>query len=543
MSASMSLTDKTAFGFLVTDVTRLMRKHFDRRAVRFRPHARAMACAQAPAYSEGMSQSEFAEAAGNGTDRHWPCHRPTAESGLRRTPCRSGRPPHLAIVSDRSAPTPSSTTWNKFPTNFSGRPSAALPRRHENLMSRAGPHETESYAAMDDIARKAMTENNTTSPAAEVLPAKKARKKRNLVLWIRGSRRRAVVGAYLYVTSRPIRFDGQCLCGSRSCDHRVAGPRPRHRGARARKSGSQERRCAFPIDCAAAGNRRRAHTRRRLDSVHSLLEAARDGFHFRASDCESADEALRINQRHTNACRNCARKRSVAQKDVDDAANNLANARGTRDSDVAALSPKRRSLIGGLPTTPDEKLAALQIRAGAVRAGQTRSRTCHRACADGRNDRQAESAAGRFSRDRTGGDAADCDASRCGSTPISRKPNLTNVGSIRPATVEVDTYPGKKWQAHVASISPASGAEFSILPPQNATGNWVKIVQRIPVRVVDRRPRPRSDSARGHERHCGNRYRQAEFASRPHRRRREAPADTRGPEVEVSRDEQYRADS
>ena len=53
----------------------------------------------------------------------------------------------------------------------------------------------------------------------------------------------------------------------------------------------------------------------------------------------------------------------------------------------------------------------------------------------------------------------------------------------QPATIEVDSYPGVKWKAHVASIAPASGAEFSVLPPQNATGNWVKIVQRIPVRL------------------------------------------------------------
>lgn len=51
------------------------------------------------------------------------------------------------------------------------------------------------------------------------------------------------------------------------------------------------------------------------------------------------------------------------------------------------------------------------------------------------------------------------------------------------ATIEVDSYPGVKWNAHVASIAPASGAEFSVLPAQNATGNWIKIVQRIPVRL------------------------------------------------------------
>ena len=53
----------------------------------------------------------------------------------------------------------------------------------------------------------------------------------------------------------------------------------------------------------------------------------------------------------------------------------------------------------------------------------------------------------------------------------------------QPATIKVDSYPGVKWKAHVASIAPASGSEFSVLPAQNATGNWVKIVQRIPVRV------------------------------------------------------------
>ena len=51
------------------------------------------------------------------------------------------------------------------------------------------------------------------------------------------------------------------------------------------------------------------------------------------------------------------------------------------------------------------------------------------------------------------------------------------------ARVEVDTYPGVKWHARIASISPSSGAEFSVLPAQNASGNWVKVVQRIPVRL------------------------------------------------------------
>ena len=65
-----------------------------------------------------------------------------------------------------------------------------------------------------------------------------------------------------------------------------------------------------------------------------------------------------------------------------------------------------------------------------------------------------------------------------------KETDLTHVAVGQPASVEVDTYPGRKFKAKVVSISPASGAQFSVLPAQNATGNWVKIVQRIPVRVV-----------------------------------------------------------
>ena len=61
---------------------------------------------------------------------------------------------------------------------------------------------------------------------------------------------------------------------------------------------------------------------------------------------------------------------------------------------------------------------------------------------------------------------------------------LTHVKVGDPATVRVDTYPGRPIAARVASISPASGAEFAVLPPQNASGNWVKVVQRIPLRLA-----------------------------------------------------------
>jgi membrane fusion protein (multidrug efflux system) len=62
----------------------------------------------------------------------------------------------------------------------------------------------------------------------------------------------------------------------------------------------------------------------------------------------------------------------------------------------------------------------------------------------------------------------------------------TQLGEIRigmPATVAVDAYSGTKLQGTVTSIGAATGSEFSLIPAQNATGNWVKVVQRVPVRI------------------------------------------------------------
>jgi membrane fusion protein (multidrug efflux system) len=51
------------------------------------------------------------------------------------------------------------------------------------------------------------------------------------------------------------------------------------------------------------------------------------------------------------------------------------------------------------------------------------------------------------------------------------------------ATIEIDRYPGRRFSAVVTSVSPSTGSQFSMLPPENATGNWVKVVQRVPVRL------------------------------------------------------------
>jgi membrane fusion protein (multidrug efflux system) len=65
-----------------------------------------------------------------------------------------------------------------------------------------------------------------------------------------------------------------------------------------------------------------------------------------------------------------------------------------------------------------------------------------------------------------------------------KETDLTHLQVGQPATIEVDAYPDQQWQGHVSSITPGTGSEFSLLPAQNSTGNWVKVVQRITVNLA-----------------------------------------------------------
>jgi len=71
-----------------------------------------------------------------------------------------------------------------------------------------------------------------------------------------------------------------------------------------------------------------------------------------------------------------------------------------------------------------------------------------------------------------------------------KETQLTNVRVGQPTEIEADIYPGYIYRAHVDSISIGTGSAFALLPPENATGNWVKVVQRIPVKIVLDQPEP-----------------------------------------------------
>ncbi|CAH0138226.1 HlyD family secretion protein [Pseudomonas brassicacearum] len=64
-----------------------------------------------------------------------------------------------------------------------------------------------------------------------------------------------------------------------------------------------------------------------------------------------------------------------------------------------------------------------------------------------------------------------------------RETQVTHMRPGQTATISIDTYPDRQFKAHITSMSPGAGSDFALLPPENATGNWVKVVQRVPVRL------------------------------------------------------------
>ena len=221
------------------------------------------------------------------------------------------------------------------------------------------------------------------------------------------------------------------------------------------------------------------------ESVRSMLDAARSGYASAQADLRSAAADLTYKQQQFKRMQELRERGLVAQQMLDDAANNLAAARAQQDADSAAVA-KARNMLGGLPNTPDEQLAGYKL--AMAQLAQTKLDLDHatvRAPMDGTIGKTSLQPGDFLG---IGQAAMPLVAKSLWVDANFKETDLTHVAVGQSATIEVDTYPGQKWNARVASISPASGSEFSLLPAQNATGNWVKIVQRIPVRLAIEEP-------------------------------------------------------
>jgi membrane fusion protein (multidrug efflux system) len=326
-----------------------------------------------------------------------------------------------------------------------------------------------------------MTDKQFGAPEVPVTVPAKTRRGGNLLLWILGPAVVLGIAGYVYLTAgRFVSTDNAYV----QADHATIAPQISGRVVEVLVHDNQPVKAGdvlFRIDSQPL-EIAMARMLASVETVRSLLDAGRAGYRSAQADLTSAEEALRVNERQFERMKEMRAKGLVAQKDVDDAANNYANAKGKRDSDVAALA-KAENILGGLPKTKNEDLAGYKLaQAQYEQAKLDLDHATVRAPIDGVVGKVTLQPGDFLA---MGQAVMPLVATRMLWVDANfKETDLTHVGVGQPATVEVDTYPGKKWKAHVASISPASGSEFSLLPAQNATGNWVKIVQRIPVRLA-----------------------------------------------------------
>jgi membrane fusion protein (multidrug efflux system) len=226
-----------------------------------------------------------------------------------------------------------------------------------------------------------------------------------------------------------------------------------------------------------------------LDMANASLASARLGveqlrvaYTTAQAKLNAAQQTLDVRQRAQGRSTDLATKGVTTQASVDDTLLALQSAQSDVDLDKQGVAGAIAAL-GGNPDVNTESHPAVQTALAAVEnAKRNLDKTTVVAPADGIITQVTSLNVGQFVA--TGTTIVNLVGT--GDTWIQANFKETQLGDLRdgePADVTVDAYPGVTLHGTVDSIGAATGAEFSLIPAQNATGNWVKVVQRVPVRI------------------------------------------------------------
>ena len=218
-----------------------------------------------------------------------------------------------------------------------------------------------------------------------------------------------------------------------------------------------------------------------LRTIRNEIEATRKLFREKEAELKEADKHVAFFQDEFDR-RKAMLKRGVVTQDRFDSAGRNLEATRNRTDDVRQELGRLMARLGGSPEVATELNP--EVRAAEAKRNEAKlnlEQTIIRSPANGiitKNDLQTGEfvTMGRPVFSIVAWDDIWIEANL-------KETELTHVNEGQTATITVDAYPDFSWKALVKSIAPATGAEFSILPPQNATGNWVKVVQRVPVRL------------------------------------------------------------
>jgi membrane fusion protein (multidrug efflux system) len=195
-----------------------------------------------------------------------------------------------------------------------------------------------------------------------------------------------------------------------------------------------------------------------------------------------ARETVDLKQRDLDRKNTLLTNRTGSQADVDNSQNALVTAKTLLEQLEQQQEGIRNQLLGD-PDLPMEKYPPYAQAAAALeQAKRDLNHTVLRAPIAGMATQVASIQMGRYV---TAGTPVFSliDDTRPWVDANPKETDITHLRIGQPVDISVDTFPGRKFHGLVAAVSPGTGAQFAILPPQNASGNWVKVVQRVPVRI------------------------------------------------------------
>jgi membrane fusion protein (multidrug efflux system) len=224
-----------------------------------------------------------------------------------------------------------------------------------------------------------------------------------------------------------------------------------------------------------------ARARAQLASVRTEIETLRAEHRVALAEGHEAEERIRFLTSQLERQARLRERGMVREDSYEEARHNLEAARARL---VAVQERTRRVLValgGDLKLSPEQHPRVLEAKAAVDAAALDLSRTRVSAPAGGivsnlklQPGEHAAAGAALFS------------LIPAGEVWIEANFKETQLAGVRvgqPVRVVADAYPGVEFRARVRAISPATGAQFALLPPQNASGNWIKIVQRVPVLI------------------------------------------------------------
>jgi len=195
-----------------------------------------------------------------------------------------------------------------------------------------------------------------------------------------------------------------------------------------------------------------------------------------------AQQGVDLKQRDVDRKQSLVNQKVGSQLDLDNSANSLVTAGAQMQFVKQQLSNAKAQLLGN-PDLPLEQFPPYaQAKAQLGMAERNLDHTVLRAPMPGVATQVEQIQLGRFVAAGTPVFSI-IDVANPWVDANPKESDFTYVGVGQPASLEVDAFPDHVFKGYVGSLSPGTGAQFAILPPQNATGNFVKVVQRVPVRV------------------------------------------------------------